>query len=166
MNCPECIIRMFLKAVKGGTFKLANPIHENRTERQSGRLSVWTFFTAEPKCVYTCAKNLCVNKSFSLVCCFLDKIKNLKQNPGDSCVLIFNINAQTVYYLIILPFEVRTIYVHSGFFLWFLLIPFIHVKERKMKDWNYAQINSQSNQTIIPKQWGKESISELSIKVT
>ena len=35
-----------------------------------------------------------------------------------------------------------------------------------MKDWNYAQINSQSNQTIIPKQWGKESISELSIKVT
>ena len=91
MNCPECIIRMFLKAVKGGTFKLAIPIHENRTERQSGRLSVWTFFTAEPKCVYTCAKNLCVNKSFSLVCCFLDKIKNLKQNPGDSCVLILSL---------------------------------------------------------------------------
>ena len=32
-------IRMFLKAVKGGTFKLANPKQEHRTERQSCRLS-------------------------------------------------------------------------------------------------------------------------------
>ena len=39
------------------------------------------------------------------------------------------------------------IYVHLGFFLWLLLIPFIHVKERKMKNVNYTQINYQSNQT-------------------
>ena len=48
---------------------------------------------------------------------------------------IFNINAQIVQYLIKLTFEVRMIYVHLSFFLWFLLIPYIHVKERKMKNW-------------------------------
>ena len=45
---------------------------------------------------------------------------------------IFNINAQIVWYLIELTLEVRMIYVHLGFFFWLLLIPFIHVKERKM----------------------------------
>ena len=34
-----------------------------------------------------------------------------------------------------------------------------------MKDWKYTHINYQSNQTIAPKQWGKESISELRIKI-
>ena len=33
--------------------------------------------------------------------------------------------------LSVLTFEVRMIYVHLGFFLWLLLTPFIHVKERK-----------------------------------
>ena len=76
---------------QGGTFKLANPIHEQSTERKSGRLSALTFLTAGPKCVYICPKNLRVNTSFGLVCRFLDKIKNLKQNPGDSCVLILSL---------------------------------------------------------------------------
>ena len=48
---------------------------------------------------------------------------------------IFNINAQIAQYLIVLAFEVRMIYVHFGFFLWLLLVPFIHVKKRKMKNW-------------------------------
>ena len=34
--------------------------------------------------------------------------------------------------------EVRMIYVHLGFFLWLLLIPFIDIKERKMKNWKKA----------------------------
>ena len=79
---------MFLKAVKGGTFKLATLKHEHRTERQYGRLSV---LTAGPKYVYTGSKNFCVNTIFSLVCCFLDKIKSLKQSSGDSCVLILSL---------------------------------------------------------------------------
>ena len=34
----------------------------------------------------------------------------------------------------VLTVEIRMIYVHLGFFLWLLLTPFIHVKERKMKN--------------------------------
>ena len=74
-----------------GTFKLANPIHEHRTERQSGQLSDLTFLTAGLKFVYTCTNNFCVNTGFSLVYRFLNKIKSLKQGPGDSCVLILSL---------------------------------------------------------------------------
>ena len=48
--------------------------------------------------------------------------------------MCFHINTQIVLYLIVLTFEVRMSYVHLGFFLWLLLITFIHVKERKMKN--------------------------------
>ena len=54
-------------------------------------LSVLTFLTAGPKCVYTCTKNFCVNTSFSLLFRFLDGMKSLKQSPGDSCILILSL---------------------------------------------------------------------------
>ena len=54
-------------------------------------LSVLTFLTAGPKCVYTCTKNFCVNTSFSLVFRFLDNMKSLKQSPGDLCILILSL---------------------------------------------------------------------------
>ena len=45
--------------------------------------------------------------------------------------LIFNFMLKLRSTLSVLTFEVRMIYVHLGFFLWLLLTPFIHVKERK-----------------------------------
>ena len=60
------------------TFKLANPKHERRTEHQSGRFSQSQLSWLQGRNVYTlCTKNYCVNRSFSLVCPFLDKIKSL-----------------------------------------------------------------------------------------
>ena len=47
---------------------------------------------------------------------------------------IFNINAQIAQYLIVSTFEVRMIYVHSGFFLWLLLLPFINICKRKKNE--------------------------------
>ena len=99
-------------------------------------LSVLTFLNAGLKCVYTCMKHFCVIIiSFRLVCCFIDKELETTSRRFVCFNFIFNINAQIVQYLIKLTFEVRMIYVHLSFFLWFLLIPYIHVKERKMKNW-------------------------------
>ena len=98
---------------------------------------------------------------------------------------IFNINAQIAQYLIVLAFEVRMIYVHFSFFLWLLLVPFIHVKERKMKNWKkvlakkpkdewsshvagkrmFLNIGIEEQQNYY-EQWSKESVSELRIKIT
>ena len=63
---------MLLKAVKGGTFKLANPKHERAQNGASiwSTFSVLTFLTVEAKCVYTCTKNFCVNASFGLFVVF------------------------------------------------------------------------------------------------
>ena len=82
---------MFLKAVKGGHLN-------SRTPNTSTKLSInlvdslsLNFHDCSAEMLYTLTKNFCVYTSFNLVCRFLDKIKNLKQIPGDSCVLILSL---------------------------------------------------------------------------
>ena len=67
---------------------------------------------------------------------FLDNIKSLKQSPGDSCVLILSLTFRSNCVVL------DRIKIWSSndlcsfrFFLWLLLIPFVHVKERRMKNW-------------------------------
>ena len=70
-------IRMFLKAAKGERLNSRTPNTSKNWASIWSTLSVLTFLTAEPKCVYTFTKNYCVNTSFNLVFRFLDKIKSL-----------------------------------------------------------------------------------------
>ena len=81
---------MFLKAVKGGHLN-------SRTPNTSTKLSInlvdslsLNFLDCSAEmCIYSYEEFLC-QYEFQL-CCFLDKIKNLKQIPGDSCVLILSL---------------------------------------------------------------------------
>ena len=74
---------MFLKAVKGGRLNLRAP--NTRTELSVNLVDSLSlnFFDCRAEMCNTCMKNFFVNVSFSLVCLFLDKIKSLKQSPGD-----------------------------------------------------------------------------------
>ena len=75
---------------QGGMLKLANPKQEHRNERQSGRLRLNFLDCRAEMCIHL-YEEFCVNTIFSLVCRFPDKIRSLKQSPGDLCALILSL---------------------------------------------------------------------------
>ena len=77
-----------------GTFKFANPKHEHRTERQSGRLSQLSLNFLDCRaemCIHLYEEFMCQYK-FQLSFSFSrQNIKSLKQSSGDLCVLILSL---------------------------------------------------------------------------
>ena len=131
------VYKNVFESSQGGTFKLANP---NTSKELSinlvDSLSLNFLDCRAEMCIHLYEEFLC-QYEFQLSLSFSRQNKELETKSRRFVCFnfIFNINAQIVKYLIVLTFEVRIIYVHLGYFLWVLLIPFIHVKERKMKNW-------------------------------
>ena len=127
---------MFLKAVKEGCLNSRTPYTSTELNVNLVNslglnfLDCWT-----EMCIHLYEEFLC-QYGFQLSLSFSKQNKELETRSRRFVCFnfIFNINAQVVWYLIVLTFEVRMVYVYLRFFLWILLIPFIHAKERKMKN--------------------------------
>ena len=127
---------MFLKPVKGGCLNSRTPYTSTELNVNLVNslglnfLDCWT-----EMCIHLYEEFLC-QYGFQLSLSFSKQNKELETRSRRFVCFnfIFNINAQVVWYLIVLTFEVRMVYVYLRFFLWILLIPFIHAKERKMKN--------------------------------
>ena len=140
---------MFFKAVKGGRLNSRTP--NTSTElcvNLVDSLSLNFLDGRVEMCIQLYEEFLC-QYEFQLSLLFSSQNKELETKFRSFVCFnfIFNINAQVVQYLIVLTFEVRMIYVHLGFFLWLLLIPFIYVEERKMKNYQRKDQKSISEET-------------------
>ena len=134
-------IRMFLKAVKRGRLNLWTPNKSTELSISLVDSLSLTFLDYRAEMCIHLYEEFLRQYEFQITLSFSRQNKELETKSRRFLCFnfIFNINAQIVWYLIELTLEVRMIYVQLGFFFWILLIPFIHVKERKMITNNHNQ---------------------------